>query len=147
MNDLSSLCLEADEAPTDLKKQLAAAYACDREGDEARAVIYYDIAWKLGLPDDERLIFIIGYGSTLKNVGRLDESERMLRQAILEAPNNKAIPAFLALTLHAMNRNGEAIAVLLDSLLSFARQDENLADYGRALGEYRDMLRGVPVVG
>jgi Flp pilus assembly protein TadD len=141
MKDLSSTLAHAKAYPQDVAAQIAAAYACDREGTEEEAVLHYDAAWKLGIPDSDRGEFMLGYGSTLKNVGRLKESEAILKMAILEAPENKALPAFLALTQHAQGHHGEALATLLDILLSFSPQNHHLADYARALGEYRDQLQ------
>jgi len=128
--------------PEDVAAQRDAAYACDGEGDEAAAARFYDRAWALGGPATDRTGFLLGYGSTLKNVGRLAESEALLRQALREAPGHRALPAFLALTLHAQGRHDEAVATLVEALVALAGHDAELAAYGRALASYAELLRG-----
>lgn len=132
----------ADREPRDVAAQVAAAYACDREGHEADAVVYYDRAWTLGGPTEGRAGFLIGYGSTLKNVGRLAESEAVLRQAIAEKAWPDAARAFLALTLHQAGRSQEAVAGLLELLTEAPPAGSGLALFRRALQEYAGLLRG-----
>jgi tetratricopeptide (TPR) repeat protein len=131
----------ADRTPRDVAAQVAAAYACDREGHEADAVVYYDRAWRLGGPADGRAGFLIGYGSTLKNVGRLAESEAVLRQAIAEGANADAARAFLALTLYQAGRSHEAVAGLLELLIEAPAAGSGLERFRRALQEYAALLR------
>ena len=125
----------------DVSVHIAAAYANDRAGDEAAAIGHYDAAWRLGLPSGERKRFQLGYGSTLRNVGRIAESVAILQSASAEFPGDRALVAFLALALHAAGRPAEAMALLLDVALSLADHAPDLAVYSRALGEYRDHLR------
>ncbi|WP_375772591.1 tetratricopeptide repeat protein [Archangium gephyra] len=136
-----ALCGEAHARPLDARAQIAAAYACDRDGVEEEAVVFYDAAWKLGVPSEQRAEFLIGYGSTLKNVGRLDESLRILGQAITDGAFPSAARAFLALTLQASGRSPEAIAELLSLLLEVGAQDAGLIRYRRSLAWYADQLR------
>src|SRR6185369_15876409 len=81
------LCQQALARPRDVAAQVTAAYACDHDGQSAEAVGFYDAAWRLGVPSALRSEFLIAYGSTLKNVGRLTESETILRQAMTEGAN------------------------------------------------------------
>lgn len=124
--------------PGDVHAQIAAAYACDRQGDEADAIRFYDAAWRLGVPEEERRRFLVGYGSTLRNVGRYSESIDLLRRAIAGSPHYVPYLAFLALSLHSAGEHAEAVAVALTALLEAA--PEALDGYDRALAEYRDML-------
>lgn len=137
---MDDLIAAAERAPDDVDAQVRAAYACDRNGDEARAVTFYDAAWRLGVTGTERSGFLLGYGSTLKNVGRLDESETILRLAIAEAPDDRALRLFLALTLHAAARHDEALASALEVGLMLAPAAPDIARFERALSEYRDIL-------
>jgi len=120
--------------------QLEAAYACDRYGEESDAIHYYDAAWRLGVPPADRKKFLLGYGSTLRNVGRLDESIERLRAAAAEMPDFAAYPAFLALSLHSAGRHGEAIVAALDAVLLMNEPTNALEGYQRALRYYRDEL-------
>ena len=103
-------CARARETPRDVAAQIAAAYACDRDGLEADAVEFYDAAFALGEHDGE---FLVGYGSTLKNVGRLDESLAILARAEAVPSVARAARAFRALTLHRAGRSDAAVALLV----------------------------------
>jgi Tfp pilus assembly protein PilF len=105
-----AICQAAREHPGDAAAQRAAAFACDRDGFEAEAAVFYDAAYELGARDAELLI---GYGSTLKNVGRLDESLAILGTAETEPSVARAARAFRALTLHRAGRSDAAVAVLV----------------------------------
>jgi catechol 2,3-dioxygenase-like lactoylglutathione lyase family enzyme len=134
----------AAEAPGDVRAQMRAAYACDRFGDESEAVGYYDAAWKLGVPASERRRFLVGYGSTLRNVGRSEEAIALLRDAVDEFPDFAPLSAFLALALHRCGHHRGAMAAALDAVLAAAGDSDSLDGYDRALREYRDELRGPP---
>ena len=105
------------------------------------AIAFYDAAWALGVPAGQEREFLLGYGSTLKNVGRLAESEAVLRRAVASYPEDQGLPVFLALTLHAAGRSGEALAGLLELLLSLGEAAPGVASYGRALRHYAAELR------
>jgi tetratricopeptide (TPR) repeat protein len=136
-----ALCGKARARPLDARAQIDAAYACDRDGAEEEAVVFYDAAWKLGVPPEQRAEFLIGYGSTLKNVGRFDESLRILGQAITDGSFPNAARAFLALTLHASGRSSEAVAELSSLLLEVGEQDAGLTRYRKSLSRYAGKLR------
>jgi len=123
--------------PTAVSAQLEAAFACDRFGEETDAIAYYDAAAQLGVEGPDRKQFLVGYGSTLRNVGRIDESIAQLQAAIAELPEVAALPAFLALSLHRAGRPDEAMVAALDALL---RANGTLDGYERALRFYRDEL-------
>ena len=103
-------CERARELPDDREAQRAAAYACDSDGLEADAIGYYDAAYRLGAREPE---FLVGYGSTLKNVGRLDESLVILGEATSHPGVAHAARAFRALTLHRAGKSDAAVAMLV----------------------------------
>jgi tetratricopeptide (TPR) repeat protein len=136
---LEEIRQRADAGQSDVAMQIEAAYACDRAGFEAEAAVYYDRAWHLGVPHDERHDFVIGYGSTLRNVGRLDESLEVLQLAAREYEGDLAPLAFMALTLNSAGRSDEAVALLLDCLV--AGGGPGVERFARALSSYADLLR------
>lgn len=138
--DTKSLRKRADATPEDVGLQIEAAYALDSAGDEKCAAAYYDRAFKLGVPEKDRVEFLLGYGSTLKNVGRLDQSNEVLRSAIAEAPNDPALPVFLALTQHARSKSGAAIAGLIRHILRIGKENKDLQAYSPALISYAEEL-------
>ena len=129
----------AEQHPTDLSAQIAAAYACDRAGDEYQALRFYEMAWALGIPSALRFEFLIGLSSTLRNVGRAQESLDWLQKLSKEHPDNAALAAFMALTLHDLGHIELALATMLEAALK-AGNGKGLAPYTRALTEYRDEL-------
>ena len=136
--ELEALESAAESKPLDVESQIAAAYGNDRYGSEERAILYYDKAWAIGVPEEERCRFLVGYGSTLRNVGRLDESVAIHRLAISDYPDFSAHHAFLALALLESGQHQEALAAALTALLDGGAP--NLDGYDRALRGYRDQL-------
>ena len=141
--ELAEVRARADAAPDDVDLQLRAAYGCDRYGTEEDAIVYYDRAATMrgGIPADGLWNFLLGHGSTLRNVGRLEESRAVFAAAMAEMPENRAFPTFLALTLLDLGRPAEAVAALFDVILSFAGVAPEIARYARAMAFYRDELR------
>jgi tetratricopeptide (TPR) repeat protein len=141
LESIEAAVAEARARPDDVAAQMAAAYACDRAGEEGRAVEFYDAAWRLGIPTDERADFMIGYGSTLRNVGRTDDALHVLAALLREHPNNHAGRCFYALALHSAGRSGPAVAELLDVALSLRQASGEITRYRRALAAYCEELK------
>jgi tetratricopeptide (TPR) repeat protein len=137
--DYIQVIVSAKRQPTDLNAQIAAAYACDRAGDEHQAIRFYETAWALGIPPALRFEFLIGLSSTLRNVGRAQESLDWLQMLSKEHPDNAALAAFMALTLHTLGHTELAMAMMLEAALKTG-DGTGLAPYTRALTEYRDEL-------
>lgn len=135
-----TLLRRAAELPESFEAQVEAAYACDRAGHEERAIRYYEAALGLGFPDGfDRSGFMLGLGSTLKNVGRLTESEAVLRRELASASEGGALGLFLALTLHAQGRFDEALAQAFEVCLR--HPSPSVTRYRRALESYQAELR------
>ncbi len=90
------------------------------------------------MPAEQRRDFLVGYGSTLRNVGRLERSAEVLRAALREFPDFAPLFAFLALTLHDAGRHREALAACLTAVVQ--AEATGLGGYDRALRSYRDLL-------
>jgi predicted Zn-dependent protease len=128
------------EHPDDVHAQIEAAYGHDRTGDERTAIIHYDEAYRLGVPEDMRRRFLVGFGSTLRNVGRAEDAVNVLAQALEHDPQYPAFAAFLALALADLGHPKAALATLLGCTLDVAR-DGAFDGYERALAEYhRELL-------
>ncbi len=137
---LARMIARATAAPLEVEARIHAAYACDRYGTEEDAVVHYDAAWQLGVPQRERRKFMLGYGSTLRNVGRLDEALAVLGQAVEEFPDYPALHAFLALALHSAGEHRAAVATLIGVALDLAEGTPALDGYERALAHYHQAL-------
>ncbi|MBA3398260.1 MAG: tetratricopeptide repeat protein [Deltaproteobacteria bacterium] len=128
------------ETPDDVLAQIEAAYGHDRAGAERVAIRHYDLAYQLGVPTALRRRFLVGYASTLRNVGRADEAVALLAQAIADDPGYPAFAAFLALALADAGHPRAALAAMLGCAIDAARPNA-FDGYERALGEYhRELL-------
>lgn len=144
--DLDRILARADSAPDDVEARIAAAFALDRAGREREAIAHYDAAWRLGVPDERRRRFVVGYGSTLRNVSRLEESVAILGEASGEDPRYPAFKAFLALALFSSGEREAALATMLDALLD-VEDSCSLDGYEAALVEYQRELLEQAVAG
>ena len=108
--------------------------AYDTAGEEETAVGFYERAMAAGLSGDIRRRCYLQYGSTLRNLGRLDESLDVFARAREEFPDSVAVGAFEALTLHAAGRADTALGSLLTLLADHVHADE--------LERYKPALRG-----
>jgi len=136
----AATALVADE-PEIAEAQIEAAYAHDTAGRERLAIRYYEEAYRLGVPADEKNNFLVGFGSTLRNVGRADESVAVLAQAVVDDPHYMPFHAFLSLALFSAGHPREALAAMLGCALEAARPTA-FDRYERALGEYHRELLG-----
>jgi tetratricopeptide (TPR) repeat protein len=129
--------------PTAVEAQIEAAYAHDRADLERDAIRYYDAAHALGIPAAERRVFLVGYGSTLRNVGRADDAVAILGQAIADDPDYPPFHAFLSLALFSAGHPRAALATMLGVALDASRPDA-FDRYARALTEYQRELLADP---
>jgi hypothetical protein len=108
------------------------ACAYDSTGHEAEAERLYRAAVDAGLTGIRRRRAAIQYASTLRNLGRADESAAILfaeRQAGSDELDD-AVSAFLALALTDLGREREAASLALGALAP------HLPRYQRSLGNY-----------
>jgi len=142
--DYLAACVKlAREHPFDVDVRMEAAFACDAYGEEHDAHAHYKAGWELGVPAERKREFVLGYGSTLRNTGLVAESVRVLQSACDEFSDDRALRVFLALALHSAGRNGEAMAMMLDLVLSLSDTASDLEPYERAMAFYRDELRAL----
>ena len=123
-----------DEHPENARVLYELGGAYDTAGDEATAVTFYERAMERGLAGDVRRRCSLQYGSTLRNLGRIDDSLRAFARARAEFPESVALGAFEALTFHADGRPNTALASLLVLLAEHVHSPE--------LYRYKPALRG-----
>jgi tetratricopeptide (TPR) repeat protein len=117
----------------DGRDELEQAFGYDREGHETEAIPHYERAIAAGLSGEQLEKALLGLGSSLRNVNRLEESVAVLEDASRRFPDHQAIPVFLALSLWSAGRRGEALALL-------ARRLGEGSGYERAIREYADAI-------
>ena len=115
------------------------ASANDSIGREFEAEPLYRRALAGDLDEERRYRAIIQFASTLRNVGKLDESVTLLTEAHNAGPNpvtGDAASAFLALALIDLGRDREAALTVLRALIP------HLPRYHRSMNAYVDALEG-----
>lgn len=106
----------------------------DTAGEESTALEYYEAAMAAGLSGDTLRKCLMQYGSTLRILGRFDESVAALDRALAEYPESVSVRAFHALALHAAGRSDGAVGELLALVADGIRTPEVL--------RYEAALRG-----
>ncbi len=116
-----------------LTYEVAGAY--DTAGQEAKAAVLYEAAMQLGLSGDTLRRCLCQYGSTLRWLGRLEESTAVLERARREFPDSDAVRVFLALTHNDAGRGDAAVSELLAVITNHPEVTD--------LGRYATGLRGL----
>lgn len=116
--------------------------AYDTAGDEERALGHYERAMDRGLGGDALRRCLLQYGSTLRNLGRHDESIAAFERARAEFPESDSLRVFHALTLHAAGRGEAAVATLLELVADRVTTPE-LARYEAAIRGNAAYLAGL----
>ena len=129
-----------ERSPDDPLAHAELAYAYDFAGWETEAVAPYRRALELGLPEDLLPGHLLGLGSTLRNIGEIKESVRVLEHAHARFPDRADLRVFLALALHSAGDTTGALVTLLDLIL--ASPGVELHGYERSAGYYVAELAG-----
>jgi len=112
--------------------ELAGMY--DSLGFEAEAGAEYERALSLGLDEARHAQLAVQYGSTLRNLGRLEEAIAVLEEAPLHESTGSAPRVVLALALHSAGRKDEALRVALEAQIdSLPRYQRSMRNYAAAL--------------
>ena len=112
--------------------------ADDSTGRPEEAEGHYRQALEAGLEGERRRRAVIQLASTLRNLGRAEESVELLSAERGRAYDelDDAVAAFLALSLVDTGREREAVSVALEALAPhLTRYNRSLANYARELSE------------
>ncbi len=112
--------------------------AHDSTGQPEQAVPQYRKALDSGLAGGKRRQAVIQLASTLRNLGRVDESIELLTKERAAGSDelDDAVAAFLALALASAGRDREGLSLALGALARhLPRYNRSLANYARALAE------------
>jgi hypothetical protein len=82
---------------------------------------------------------MLGLGSSLRVIGELGRSERVLREGLERFPDHNEFTVFLALTLHDLGQHAEAMSPMLTTLADTA-DDPGITAYQRAIRYYAGQL-------
>jgi tetratricopeptide (TPR) repeat protein len=125
--------LVAERPADDPRAAFEAASARDFAGDEADAEPLYRRALELGLPEPHRAQAVIQLASTLRNLGRADESVALLRTDLAEHPDHELADVARAFLALALVSRGDAVAGASVALTALA---PHLPLYRRAVEQY-----------
>lgn len=101
--------------PNDTEAWYGLASCFDFLGLELEAEPNYKKAYELdlgSLPQEKQYSFYVGYGSTLRNNKKLEESEAILREGISKFPTYQPLKIFLAFTLFSRGNFKESSETL-----------------------------------
>jgi tetratricopeptide (TPR) repeat protein len=130
--------LAAEQPPGSAAAAFERACALDSTGRSDLAVPLYQEALARGVTGERRRRAVIQMSSSLRNLGRSQESVALLT-AELEAgsdPLDDAVRGFLALALTDVGREREAVAIAVGALAThLPRYQRSLANYARLLVE------------
>jgi len=130
--------LASELPPDDPRALFERAGARDSIGQEELAIPLYQQALQAGLTGSDRRRAIIQLASSLRNVGQLAESLRLLAAEQDRGSDelDDAVAAFLALVLVDSGRSREAVSVALRALAPhLPRYQRSVANYARLLIE------------
>ena len=127
------------ELPDDPQVAIQTAWVHDSLGLEEEAVPHYQAALAAGLPEDQAPGAYLGYGSTLRTLGRDAESERVFLEGIERFPDFRPLRVFHAMLEYNLGRSREAVRALIEVLLE-ATDDPTILRYRRSLGAYAEDL-------
>jgi tetratricopeptide (TPR) repeat protein len=124
--------------------QALALYHCarayDYSGQPDKALPLYEQAFAAGLSGDELRQGFARRGSSLRNLGRYEESVDLLGQGHGQFPEDAVIRCYLALAMESLGRSTQAVALLLDLVVERV-DDPDVATHSWALGNYAAALR------
>lgn len=124
---------------TDGRAAFELAGMFDSMGFEVEACAEYERARELGLDEARHARLAVQYGSTLRNLGRLDEAIAVLRAAPTHESTGSAPRIVLALTLHSAGRKDEALQVSIEAQIdTLPRYQRSMTNYAAALTEPED---------
>ncbi|HET7568138.1 MAG TPA: tetratricopeptide repeat protein [Gaiellaceae bacterium] len=105
----------------------------DSAGREEEAIPLYEQALAAGLAGELRARCLLQLGSSLRNVGRVDDAVALLAEARREFPDFRPLRAFLALALHSAGRDREALRELLETIADEGQYERSLRGYAAEL--------------
>ena len=138
------LALSAD-SPADAEVAYQTAWAHDVLGLEAEAVPFYELALAdngAGLSEKDRRGAFLGYGSTLRGLGRYPEAVEVFRRGVAEFPDDNALRTFSAMALYNVGEHHEAMRTLLE-VVAETSSDPGIQGYRAAIEHYAKDLDAV----
>lgn len=113
----------------------------DSAGRETEALEWYDRALRLRIDEPYRHRALLQKASTLRHLGRLEESLAILDGLVADHPHNTAVIVFRALTLHDLGRDADGLRDVARQLVAVSAEPDvqrylgSLTRFTDAIGE------------
>jgi tetratricopeptide (TPR) repeat protein len=107
----------AEKYPNSARAKFELANAFDFLGQEDKAISLYEDAIRIGLNAEYEAYALLQLGSSLRNVGRINDAISVLSDAEKRYPEFPSITMFLGMAMHDRNMNTEALRTVLNSML------------------------------
>ncbi|SDN59810.1 tetratricopeptide repeat protein [Bacillus sp. OK048] len=124
-----------DKYPNSARAKFELANAYDFTGQENKAISLYEDSISIGLDAEYEAYALLQLGSSLRNVGRIDDAIRILSDAEQRYPEFPSISMFLGIAMHDKNRNAEALRKNLNVMLRHVKTSD-IERYRMALENY-----------
>ncbi|WP_159437296.1 tetratricopeptide repeat protein [Alicyclobacillus vulcanalis] len=125
--------------PSSARAKFELARALDYLGREAEAIPLYEEAVRLGLSAEYHAYALLQLGSSLRNVGRVDEAVQVLIDAQRRYPELPSISMFLGLSLYSQGNKSEALKIVMRAMLQYV-QSSDIERYREAIISYIDEI-------
>ena len=132
---LTILVKLVEASPSHVETNFYCAVSHDAIGMEREAIPYYENALSNDINGELREKTFVQLGSSYRCIGHYENAKTTLEKGAEEFPENSAIKAFLALTLHNLNQDENALTMLLN-LLFTSSSDPWISKYKPALEFY-----------
>src|SRR5690606_20443674 len=132
----------ADQFPNNAEMQYHCAWSFDVLGRESEAVLYYELAIKLGLNDSDAKGAYLGLGSTYRALGEYEKARKVLEEGMNRFPDHLALKVFHAMTLYNVKEYEKAMEILLLTLTQTS-SDESIQSYRKAIEFYAKNLNDI----
>ncbi|MGM0885108.1 MAG: tetratricopeptide repeat protein [Bacillota bacterium] len=121
--------------PSSARAKFEMANALDYLDREAEAIPLYEEAIRMGLPTEYHAYALLQLGSSLRNVGRVNEAVEILAQAEKSFPQFSTISMFLGLTLYSEGKYVEALKTVITAMLKHVHSAD-VQRYAKGIENY-----------
>jgi tetratricopeptide (TPR) repeat protein len=125
----------AEKYPNSARAKFELANAYDFTRQEETAISLYEDAISIGLDAECEAYALLQLGSSLRNVGRIDDAISILADAEHRYPEFPSITMFLGMAMHDKNKNTEALRKTLNAMLRHLKTSD-MERYRMALENY-----------
>jgi tetratricopeptide (TPR) repeat protein len=141
---LAWLKQRAESHPNDAVDWFRYGGGLDQSGREAEAIVAYRRVFDLGVEHldsiDQPRIYVQA-GSTLRNLGQLDEARELLEEGRRRFPAVRVLAVFQALVEVTAGQDRRAIDLLFDVILGEGSGDPSIGWFPRSVAAYAAEIR------